>query len=525
MNIAPSTHATAHHGKFRAPRVVTLDVFYNECEPTEARGFFYDLAGSDPKNQRMIHLRPFHHTSRPPLDQSLTKLCYRTPKANILLVDARWPHHVGAREMDGFFNHILPPSEVRNCDGFVGIGVLRWVKTLFMLLLTAENEQTHIYREAFFRGMSFLHRLVQLDKTTYDDKWFGPVCAAIDGRKMEDVLIESLAEGVLGHIKTSARSFRSFELALRRTLSRNPELKHNMLMPLVMLFKTYLIRDDMPDNDALDRAFRVMDLPSFANLGMVRILLSEMFPELVPHAAAILDAATRSTKIDEISFYPPDNDIVFADGSMLKIQQPLPLGLHVLGGEITEGDTIFELTVDHMNNYTPLQFEIPTGGKVVITFSGQPMKDTAVNKFGPGVLARAFTYRPTKSDAFRGMMGPTLLGGIGNGISKPSHLRSRPSYLDGTENPILLGTLSMDRREIQLSSPLWDSPLCFNHNGGQYGALYFKGIKNITFQIEHQPPAIVTPISIPTSTHGFRMSEIIGSRFQSIQERAIASSF
>jgi len=396
-----------------------------------------------------------------------------------------------------------------------------------MLPLTAENDQTLTYREAFFRGMSFLHRLVQLDKTTYDDKWFGPVRAAIDGRKMEDVLIESLAEGVLGHIKTSARSFRSFELALRRTLSRNPELRHNMLMPLVMLFKTYLIRDDMPDNDALDRAFRVMDLPSFANLGMVRILLSEMFPELVPHAATILDAATRSTKFDEISFYPPEDNIVFADGSVLKMQRPRPLGLHAVAGEVIEGDgDQYELCVDHMNNYTPLQFQIPVEGTVVITFSGQPMKDTAVNKFGPGVVARAFTSRPTKSDAFRGVMGPTLLGGIGNGMSKPSTLRPRPSYLDGTENPILLGTLSMNRREIQLSSPLWDSPLCFYHNGGQYGALYFKGIKNITFQIEHQPPTVVTPISIPTSSiHGFRMSEIIGSRFQSIQERAIASSF
>ena len=41
-------------------------------------------------------------------------------------------------------------------------------------------------------------------------------------------------------------------------------------------------------------------------------------------------------------------------------------------------------------------------------------------------------------------------------------------------------------------------------------------MKNITFQIHH---------TIPTNlaTPGFRMSDIVGSRFRSLQERALAS--
>jgi hypothetical protein len=520
QNFSPATHATVHHGKYRMPMTVSVDEFYEECEPVEARGFYYDLDG-----QKMVNLRPFHHTTRPPLAQSMTQLVRNYPRTNILLLDARWSSYKGTREMDGFFNHILPPSEVKNCDGFVGIGVLRWVKTVFMLLLTTENDQVAMYREAFFRIMGFVHRLVKLDQTTYGDKWFGPVRTAMDGRKMEDVLIESLAEGVLGYAKSSARSFRSFELAIRRSLARHPELRSNMLVSLVLLFKTYLIRDDMRDNDALDRAFHVMDLPSFSNIGIVRILLSEMYPELVPYAADILEAAVSSTRWNEVSFYPADTDVVFSDGSALKVKKPLPMGLRTLGGEIVEeDDASFLLMVDHTNNYTPILFDLPTNGNVVLTFRGQPMKDSGVNKNGPGVLVRAHATHPSKTDAFKGVLGPTLMGGIGNGLAKPSNLRPRPVFLDGTDTTVFLGSVTMDRSTIQLSSPSWETPISFPHQNNKYGAIYFKGITNITFTIHHKQPTSITSTATTTTTAGFRMSEIVGSRFSSIQERAMASS-
>jgi hypothetical protein len=342
---------------------------------------------------------------------------------------------------------------------------------------------------------------------------------------MEDVLIESLAEGVLGYAKSSARSFRSFELAIRRSLARHPELRSNMLVALVLLFKTYLIRDDMRDDDAFDRAhFQVMDMPSFSNIGIVRILLSEMYPELVPYAANILEAAVSSTRWNEVSFYPTDTDVVFSDGSALKVKKPLPMGLRTLGGEIVEeDDASFSLVVDHTNNYTPVLFDLPVDGKVTVSFRGQPMKDTGVNKNGPGVLVRAHVACPTKTDAFKGVLGPTLVGGIGNGLTKPSNLRPRPVFLDGTDSIILLGSVTMDRSTIQMSSPSWETPISFPHQNNKYGAIYFKGITNITFTIHHhQPPA--TSIT-STATAGFRMSEIVGSRFSSIQERAMASSF
>ena len=519
QHIPPATHATTHHGKFRAPNVVSLEAFYDECEPVEARGFYYDLHGD-----KMVHLRPFHHTTRLPVAQSMTQLARNIPRTHILLVDARWSPEKGAREMDGFFNHILPPSEVKNCDGFVGIGILRWVKTIFLLLLTAENDQVAVYREAFFRIMRFTHRLVKLDKMTYQDTWFGPVRAAMDGRKMEDVLIESLAEAVLGYTKSLARSFRSFELALRRNLGRNPELRSNMLTSLVLLFKTYLIRDDMRDDHALDRAFRVMDLEnvSFSNIGIVRILLSEMYPELVPHAAAILEAAASSTKWNEVSFYPQDTDVVFSDGSALRVRKPLPMGLKTLEGEISvttdDPSSVYSLTVDHMNHYTPVLFDIPAEGKVTLTLWGQPMRDTGVNKHGPGILVRAHTACPTKTDAFKGLLGPTFVGGIGNGLGKPSSLRPRPAFLEGTDSTVLMGSVTMDRRKIELSSPAWEEPLFFSHQNNNYGAVYFKGIRDITFTIDHHS----TPAADPEAT-GFRMSEIVGSRFRSIQERAIGA--
>lgn len=518
---APATHATVHHGKYREPRTVSAEEFYKECEPVEARGFFYDRNGD---GDTMSNLRPFHHMSRPPLEQSLTMRVRNHPRTHILLVDARWSPGSGAREMDGFFNYILPPSEVRNCDGFVGIGVLRCAKTVFMLLLTAENDQVGVYREAFFRILRFVHRLVELDKTTFGDRWFGPVRAAMDGRTMEDVLIESLAEGVLGYTKTLARSFRSFELALRRSLARHPELRNNMLASMVLLFKTYLIRDNMRDDEALDRAYRVMDLEnlSFSNRGIVHLLLAEMYPELIPHAADILQAATTSTRTKEVAFYPPDHDIVFSDGSVLAVKRPLPWGLSTMAGELVmevdaaTGTPSFSLIVNHMNQFTPVFFDIPDEGSVTLSFQGQPMKDTGVNKNGPGLLARAHPTRPTRTDAFKGILGPTLGGGIGNGLVKPSDLRPRPPFLNGTDSTVLLGSVTMDRREIQMSSPSWETPLRCPHQGGRYGAVYIKGIKNITFQIHP-----ITPT--PTGTPGFRMSDIVGSRFRSLQKRALAS--
>jgi hypothetical protein len=215
---------------------------------------------------------------------------------------------------------------------------------------------------------------------------------------------------------------------------------------------------------------------------------------------------------------------MFSDGSALKVKKPLPMGLMALGGEISDASTddqssVYSLMVDHMNNYTPVVFDIPAEGKVTLTLWGQPMKDTGVNKHGPGILARAHTTCPTKTDAFKGVLGPTFVGGIGNGLGNPSNLRPRPAFLEGTDlSTVLLGSVTMDRREIRLSSPSWETPISFSHQNSKYGAVYFKGIRDITFTIDHhQPPPV-------TTTTGFRMSEIVGSRFSSIQERAMASS-
>jgi hypothetical protein len=139
-----------------------------------------------------------------------------------------------------------------------------------------------------------------------------------------------------------------------------------------------------------------------------------------------------------------------------------------------------------------------------------------VNKNGPGLLARAHPTRPTRTDAFQGILGPTLGGGIGNGLVKPSDLRPRPPFLNGTDSTVLLGSVTMDRREIQMSSPSWETPLRCPHQGGRYGAVYIKGITKVTFQIHP-----ITPT--PTGTPGFRMSDIVGSRFRSLQKRALAS--
>jgi hypothetical protein len=266
-----------------------------------------------------------------------------------------------------------------------------------------------------------------------------------------------------------------------------------------------------------------MDLSHFSNIGIVRILLSEMYPELVPYAADILEAAASSTRWNEVSFYPTDIDVMFSDGSALKVKKPLPMGLMALGGEIVEEDAaFFSLVVDQMNNYTPILFDLPVDGNVTLSFRGQPTKDTGVNKNGPGVLVRAHATRPSKSDDFKGILGPTLVGGIGNGFVKPSNLRPRPTFLEGTDSPVLLGVVTMNRGEIQLSSPSWETPISFPHQNSKYGAVYFKGIKNITFTIQHhQPPP--TPVATAI-TSGFRMSEIVGSRFSSIQKRAMASS-
>lgn len=510
MSFAPASFATTHHGKSRTPTEISLREFYIRCEPTEATYLRYDLIGD-----KMVNIRQCS-TRSPSFEESITQLI--NDHGKIILLDARWNPGISVENMDGFFNHILSTEDVsiRFHNGFVGIGMLRMTKSIFMLLLTSDNEQQAIYRSAFFRILGFLYRLVRIDNEQYEGRWFGPVRVAIEvSGKMEDVLIECLAETVLGCVKTQARTFRSFELALHRALERNCELKNNMLMPLVLLFKTYLIRDDMRDDAALDKAFRVLELPSYSNLDVVNALIGEMFRELRKHASAILVAAESSLR-----FYPPET-IGFSDGSRLMTRTTMPYGIQAMRGEIEEeSDGVYRLNVDQVNDYIPILFDIPADGALSLTFSGQPLRDSDVNKYGPGVLVRSYTSRPHRTEAFRGQMGLTLRGGFGTGIGAPSVLRARPAFLDGTEMPVILGTVIMDRVWMKLSSPSWTAPIEQMHNITNMttiGAVYFKGIKDITFTVRHEIPIAPITADLP----GFRLSEMRTSRFESLQERAM----
>jgi len=518
MSFAPASFATTHHGKSRSFNTVSLRDFYLQCEPEEATYLRYDVVGD-----KIINIRQCS-TRSPSLEESITQLVQNRGK--IILLDARWRTGASPISMDGFLNHIMPAEDasIKFHDGMVGIGLLRMAKSLFMLLLSSNNEDQATYRTAFFRILGFIHRLVDIDARQSDGRWFGPVRAAIEASgQMEDVLIEYLGEIVLGCTKTQAKTFRSFELALRRARKRSPEIRSNMLVPLVLLFKTYLIRDDMRDDDALDKAFRVMDLSSFSNTSIVRALLHEMFPNLEEHASVILAAVESSSR-----FYPSET-IDFVDGSRLVARTTIPHGIHALRGEIEEEEEgVYRLYVDQVNDYIPILFDIPSTGTLHLSFIGQPLRDSQVNKYGPGVLVRSHTTRPIQTDAFKGHMGITLRGGLGTGLGAPSNLRSRPAFLDGTDAPVVLGTVSMDRFHMRLSAPSWTTPIEHRHNMANLttvGAVYFKGIKEISFTVHHEVPnvPIATAVAIPVAT-GFRLSEIMTSRFDCLQDRALSSS-
>lgn len=513
MSFAPASFATTHHGKARAATIVSVRDFYVRSEPEEAFYLCYDLRGD-----KMINIRSCS-TRNPSLELSITQLIQKGGK--IILLDARWKEGTTVQDMDGFLNHIVSTDDasVRFHDGFVGIGILRMAKSILMLLLSATNEEQTMYRSAFFRLLGFLHRLVDIDRAEYGARWFGPVRAAIEvSGKMEDVLIESLAESVLGCVRTQARAFRSMELALHRAFKRDRELRSNMLMPLVLLFKTFLIRDDMRDDAALEKAFRVMDLPAFSNLDIIKTLLDEMFPALAEHAPAILAAVESSSR-----FYPPET-MVLPDGSRLMARTMIPHGIQAMRGEIEEeSEGVYRLNVNQVNDYIPILFDIPASGALHITFSGQPIRESDVNKHGPGVLVRSYTSRPTRTDAFKGQMGITLRGGIGTGLGAPSILRARPAFLDGIDAPVVLGTVIMDREHMRLSSPSWSAPIAHPHHAMGIGAIYFKGIRDITFTVRHEPPIAVAVDAVPV--RGFRLSEIRTSRLESLQERAMSSSF
>ena len=431
---------------------------YRECEPVEAHYMRYDMDGD-----KMVNIRRVRAIN-PSLEDSLTMLVQNANNNHFLLVDARWSVHTTMDQMDRFFNHILNKNQddMKFQNGFVGMGLLRMTRTLFMMVIAATNEDANTYRDALVQNMAFMKRIVELDT---NHRWL------LESVQKEDVLMEVLTEIVLNRRSTQLQSFRSFELVLHRTLHRHSELCKNMILSAILLFKTYLMRDHETIKDALDRTFQMLEMPSYTNLDIVQLLVREMFPELSIHAPAILTSNR---------FYAPDTPIVFSDGSILPVRTTLPPGLET-EMEIEKTLDGYRLMIDRIHEYTPVYFNIPASGHILMRLSGQPIQQD-----DPSVLVRAFSSRPSSIGAFKGMYGLTLHGGIGNGIHTPPLLRESPSFLrDGANTSIELGTVTMDRHSSQLTTPSWTSPLAYPHPcTARIGAIYFKGIKNVTFTMD-----------------------------------------
>lgn len=487
----PAMHKTRHCGKQQVYETESShERWWEQYGPEEEEFLVYRERGEE-----MVSIR-YHHQIRPCFEESSTRMRME-PGVRTILLRAVWRDPRSQRS--SYLNTVLPiDREQIFCGGMVALGLARQAKTLFMMIIASEDDAERARAKAWFKTLRGFIQELQGDANW--EIWSGAMRAAVENSlQMEDILIAILMWAMYGWNVSRERLFRWVELGLHRALRRDPEIRVNMLTPLVLLFGVYLTKNE---EDGLERAFAQFDaLEDFTNERILHILLREILPELLPHCASIL----ASLESGRPRFYALREPIRLKDGSMVPEERVLPHGLRVLHGELTpDGDQI-RLQVEESNHYIPVGFEIPRTGRIRVVVSGQPLPATAVNHFGAGLLVRSFPRFPTNNRDFLGVRGVSLAGGKGDGRERPSALFPRPVALEGSTTIVKLATIIMDRKGYEVSSPEWDGGrIPHAHNDSdRIGCLFIKGIKNISLQI-----------SVEETTS-----------LASLQTRALASSF
>ena len=559
---APASFQTSCIGSKRTSHSITWNKFFKDYEPEESLFLAYDLEpipDTNPVQHRMTNIQERSTSYHEGFVGSICGLLAQGKK--ILLLDAHYetrsPNYTTNSRLfvdtPSLYNTLLqntvPGRDSSSfTDGVVGMGIGRWAKSLFWLLLESpNNEQTDIRRRWFHRFVEFVTGPLQHHASmTIYQQWFGPVRVALhNSRKAEDVLIMFLLRAILREPVSREETFRWIELGLFRAMFRilkpmtpptitgtttgttTSRLADNIAMPVAILFSKYLLEDDMDDTTALETAFqKVSSLTSFDDSSIIHNLVKEVVPEAehctdLLHCHFLQEIQRLSTPSQYRFFYPPSSthDITFHDGKTI-VHQPttFPLNLQTIRGTLeyaTEdggNDEIFRLLVDQSNDYIPILFDLPPQTRVTLRIWGKVSdKSTDVSGHGAGVLVRTFDRAGdcTTTTGFKHKMGPTLKGGIGDGVRAPVLTHRTPSYMSGTTTKVDLCMIEVDEDVTKVYSREWTTPLRHEHSSKKrQGAVFLKGVQDITFTLVTMTSVRATTVGVG-ETRGKRFSEMM----------------
>lgn len=516
----PEITATRHIGQKQATTSYTWEEWNRRFAPRTVRCVEYIE-----RNDKIISMteRIYHNTQ---YVGSVTQQIERQMTKFIIL---NWEYDPIVMPEKGytFLNMVLPiPSAQRFHNGVVGIGLGRWLKTLFMILITAaESERPRVV--TWYRALvTFVHRMSTVAASA---TWFDVAREMIrSNENVEDILVMKLLQAILDEPPIPRlREFRLFEISVHRSSKRHNELKDNLLMPIVWLYADMVLVKDEPDLSALDHVFQLFaQLRCYDNMAIMQMLIMTLFPELVQHTTDIWESIRMGSP------WVHDTDtIVFSDGSRIVSRRQSaadrPFGLRTLGTVemiVQQGDThVIYLTAKEYNWYCPVMMNRPSGDTTLeIDMHGRIIPFELTSKHGPGVVFRGLNGFVTQSRAFQGIMGISLNGGFGDGRGPPTQERVRPICLSTAVEPALevaLCHVVVSKGGYSVTTSEWAQPLRMTFGAGQtvFG-IFFKGFRDLRVEIRATTPSSTRP--------GMRFRELLeqgssSTPFQRLQNRAM----
>lgn len=506
-NFTPASNKTLHVGAKRNSTIITWEKWHQLYTPNFVRCLLYkDVAGE----MREIHERVFAKTG-----YTDSVVHYYQRGYSIILLEWRDDDLDG--KANSFLNNFLPiEKSQRFHDGIVGIGLGRWLKSLFMTTIVKTDEERA-------RVSAWFHDLVRFTTGLLarkdQDKWFDVIRTTLrTNDSVEDILVLRLMQAILGVKVPRQRIFRWFETSIQRAYRHHPQLRDGMLTPMVWLYTDFLLEKDVPDAEALTRAFQhLMGLAGYTDLEILRLLLGQIFPEVLARVEAILEAIRARTAWSDTV------DTVFTDGSIIgRTITEMPYGIRMIKGIISiapdQGDT-FLLSVAEYNNYTPFMIQMPENGtEFQFTVTGRIIPPDRTSRYGPGMVCRAMREYAKSGKDFMGILGLSLIGGRGNGRTAPTNERQKPAFLlhpPPEDEEMEIATIQLSRSEYLLMTAGWITPLKMTiDNADTVFAIFLKGFHDIKIRVQPRvhiaTPTIPSATAAPTITiSGVRFSDLV----------------
>ena len=372
-------------------------------------------------------------------------------------------------------------------EGLEGINLITGLKDLYMLAIEKEGEREII--------MTHIRTMVAFIRKIYKDypEFFSnlqqavEICNDISGIDVIELL---LAKGVLELPMTSARLASWLFQSLKKSLRHNPSLWTNTRGLVVWLAATKLVVGGETDVDAIKMAFDILrDLPLRTNQDVVACLLREIVPELVPYATEFREGLETSDALR------PPEDVVFADGSILKAYVPLPYEIKTPNGHtgLTWDPRNKRLRVvpKGFNEFSGVSVELQSIHRLILCGTVLPEKKVGTN--GRRILMRTTPKPPMSDTDWKGKLGLTISdtgGGTGNGYGPPSFSIGGSPFPTSGEFEI---TIDLDHRTkaYKVGCHAWGDRRLesrWETSDPPFLTIYTKGVTDLSYEISETPP-------------------------------------